>query len=57
MSFVRNPHNLQVLTPGTPLLALIDCNLTNLSSNRLSRWLYIQQGSEATKRKGQKSIQ
>jgi hypothetical protein len=44
----NNPDNLQVLTPGhflvgTSLLALTDYNLTDLSSNRLSRWLYVEQ--------------
>jgi hypothetical protein len=44
----NNPDNLQVLTPGhfligTSLLALPDYNLTVLSSNRLSRWLCVQQ--------------
>ena len=40
--------NLQVLTPGhfligTSLVALPDYNLTGLSSNHLSRWLYVHQ--------------
>ena len=42
------PDNLQGLTPGhffigASLLALSDYNLIYLSSNRLSRWLYVQQ--------------
>ena len=44
----KNPDNPQVLTPGhfligTSLLALPDHNLVYLASNRLSRWLHIQQ--------------
>jgi hypothetical protein len=44
----NDPDNLQVLTPGhffigTSLLALPDYNLTDVSSNCLSRWLYVQQ--------------
>jgi hypothetical protein len=44
----NNPDNLQVLTPGhflidTSLLALPGRNLLDLSSNRLSRWSYVQQ--------------
>ena len=44
----NNPDNLQVLTPGhfligTSLLSLPDHNLIDLPSNRLSRWLHIQQ--------------
>jgi hypothetical protein len=43
----NKPDNLQVLTPGhfvigTSLLALPDYILTDLSSNCLSRWLYVQ---------------
>jgi hypothetical protein len=42
------PDNLEVLTPGhfligTSLLALPDYNLIDLASNRLSRWLHVQQ--------------
>jgi hypothetical protein len=43
-----NPENLQVLTPGhfvigTSLLALPDHSLQDVSSNRLSKWLCVQQ--------------
>jgi len=44
----NNPGKPQVLTPGhffigTSLLALPDHNLVDLASNRLSRWLHVQQ--------------
>jgi hypothetical protein len=44
----NNPDNFQVLTPGhfligTSLLALPDHNIMDLASNRLSRWLLVQQ--------------
>jgi len=44
----NNPDNLQVLTSGhfligTSLLAFPDHNLIDLASNRLFRWLHIQQ--------------
>ena len=47
-SLSNNPEHLQVLTPGhfltgTSLLALPDHNLQDISSNRLSKWLCVQQ--------------
>jgi hypothetical protein len=44
----NNPDNLHVLTPGhfligTSLLALPDHNLLDVPSNRLSKWLCVQQ--------------
>jgi len=47
-SLSSNPEHLQVLTPGhfligTSLLALPDHNLLDVSSNRLSKWLCVQQ--------------
>jgi len=47
-SLSSNPEHLQVLTPGhfligTSLLALPDHNLQDVSSNRLSKWLCVQQ--------------
>lgn len=47
-SLSNNPENLQVLTPGhfligTSLLSLPDPNLLDVPSNRLSKWLCVQQ--------------